>query len=92
MFKKTTREVETELELPSALPDIVSGHHNHVHLANDAYMAIVGQPACPWLPTERRHVKRGINGIVVLDGRAFGPASRLVNDGSSAFLCTSRIL
>ena len=60
MFKKTTSEVETEeLDLPSVLQTIVSRHHNYVHLANDVYMAIVGQLVCPWHPTERRHVKRG---------------------------------
>jgi len=45
--KKTTREVETKLELSSVILAIVLSHHNHVHLTNDTCKAIVGQPMCP---------------------------------------------
>ncbi|CAD6204178.1 unnamed protein product [Miscanthus lutarioriparius] len=90
---KTAREVETELELPGALPSVVSGHHNNrVHLVNDAYKAMVGQPVCPWLDSlPGAGASRRINGIVALDVRTFGPAPCLPNAGSDAFPCTARI-
>lgn len=92
---KTAREVEAELELPGALPAVVSGHRNRVHLVNDAYKAMVGQPVCPWLDAlPGAGASRRINGIVALDVRTFGPAPRLPkNAGSSsdAFPCTARI-
>jgi hypothetical protein len=90
---KTAGEVETELELPGALPAVVSGHHNNrVHLVNDAYKAMVGQPVCPWLDSlPGAGASRRINGVVVLDVRTFGPAPRLPNAGSDAFPCTARI-
>ncbi|KXG39070.1 uncharacterized protein LOC8066238 [Sorghum bicolor] len=104
---KTAREVETELELPGALPAVVSGHHhNRVHLVNDAYKAMVGQPVCPWLDylpggagAGVSTTSRRINGIVVLDVRKFGPAAAPprrppdVVGGSvdAAFPCTARI-
>nr|TKW13396.1 hypothetical protein SEVIR_5G098300v2 [Setaria viridis] len=48
--KKTPREVEVELELPDALPAIVSScNKTRVHLTNDAYKKMVGQPLCSWL-------------------------------------------
>lgn len=92
--KKTAREVELELELPGALPAIVSGHHNRVYLANEAYKVMVGQPVCPWLDSvPGAGASRRINGVVVLDVRTFGPATCLTDAGSGgdAFPCTARI-
>ncbi|KAJ1296590.1 hypothetical protein BS78_01G313300 [Paspalum vaginatum] len=97
--KKTAREVEAELELPGALPAVVSGQHNRVHLANEGYKAMVGQPVCPWLDSvPGAGASRRINGIVVLHVRKFGPpaaSSRLPPPdtacGAGAFPCAARI-
>ncbi|XP_062213711.1 uncharacterized protein LOC133914672 [Phragmites australis] len=91
LSKKTVREVEAELELADALPAVVSGRYNRVHLANDAYKAMVGQPVCPWLDSlPGAGASRRINGEVVLNVQTFSPASRLPNAGG-AFPCTARI-
>ncbi|OEL28328.1 hypothetical protein BAE44_0010652, partial [Dichanthelium oligosanthes] len=93
MSKKTTREVEAELELPDTLPAIVSGHKNIcVHLTNDAFKAMVGQPLCPWLDSLLgTGVSRRINGEVVLDVWMLSTSSRLPSTGG-AFPCTMWIL
>uniref|UniRef100_K3XPS0 Uncharacterized protein n=1 Tax=Setaria italica TaxID=4555 RepID=K3XPS0_SETIT len=77
--KKTPREVEVELELPDALPAIVSScNKTRVHLTNDAYKKMVGQPLCSWLdflPGARP--SRRINGEVVLYVQTFSTMSCL---------------
>lgn len=77
--KKTPREVEVELELPDVLPAIVSScNKTRVHLTNDAYKKMVGQPLCSWLdflPGARP--SRRINGGVVLYGQTFSTMSCL---------------
>jgi len=80
---KTPREVEVELELPDALPAIVSGCNNHrVYLANDAYKAMVGQPICPWLDSlPGAGASRRINGEVVLSVGEFSTALHLSSIG-----------
>lgn len=77
--KKTTREVEAELELPNALPAIVSGCNNtRVHLINDAYKKMVGQPLCPWLNSLLGiRASRRISGEVVLHVQTFNIVSCL---------------
>ncbi|PAN48960.1 hypothetical protein PAHAL_9G415600 [Panicum hallii] len=92
MSKKTPREVEVELELPDALPAIVSGcNNNRVYLANDAYKAMVGQPVCPWLDSlPGAGASRRINGEVVLSVGAFSTTSHLPSI-RCAFPCTARI-
>ena len=96
--KKTAREVEAEMELPGALPAVVSGQHNRVHLANDAYKEMVGQPECPWLDSvPGAGASRRINGVVVLHVRRFSsPAAASSSrsppvDTAGAFPCTARI-
>ncbi|KAF8698412.1 hypothetical protein HU200_035151 [Digitaria exilis] len=90
--KKTVMEVVAEMELPHALPTIVSGYHNNrVHITNDAYKAMVGQLICPWLDfVPGVGASRRINGDVVLSVRSFNTGPRLANP-RSAFPCTARI-
>ena len=92
MSNKTPREVEVELELPDALPAIVSGcNNNHVYLANDAYKAMVGQPICPWLDSlPGAGPSRWINGEVVLSVGEFSNILHLPST-ECAFPCTARI-
>ncbi|XP_004986768.1 uncharacterized protein LOC101783930 [Setaria italica] len=90
--KKTPREVEAELALPNALPAIVSGcNSNRVHLTNDAYKEMVGQPLCPWLNSLLgAGAPRRINGEVVLYVQTFSTVSCLQSTWC-AFPCTARI-
>ncbi|XP_004986877.1 uncharacterized protein LOC101752712 [Setaria italica] len=90
--KKTTREVEAELELPNALPAIVSGcNNNRVHLTNDAYKKMVGQPLCPWLNSLLgAGASRRMNGEVVLYVQMFSIVSCLPSN-RCAFPCTAKI-
>ncbi|CAN6289035.1 unnamed protein product [Urochloa humidicola] len=92
MSKKTPREVVAELELPDALPAIVSGkNNNRVHLANNAYKKMVGQPLCPWLGSlPGAGTSRRINGEVFLYVQSFGPLSCLPST-RCAFPCTAKI-
>ena len=92
MSNKTPREVEVELELPDALPAIVSGcNNNHVYLANDAYKAMVGQPICPWLDSlPGAGPSRWIDGEVVLSVGEFSNILHLPST-ECAFPCTARI-
>ncbi|CAL4940186.1 unnamed protein product [Urochloa decumbens] len=92
MSKKTPREVVAELELPNALPAIVSGcNNNRVHLTNDAYKKMVGQPLCPWLGSlSGATASRRINGEVVLYVQTFSIISCLPST-RCAFPCTAKI-
>ncbi|CAN6284227.1 unnamed protein product [Urochloa humidicola] len=92
LSKKAPREVEAELELPDALPAIVSGHNNNcVHVTNDAYKEMVGQPLCPWLDSlPGATASRRINGEVILYVQTFSVASCL-SSTRCAFPCTAKI-
>ena len=57
---KTAREVETELELPGALPAVVSGHHNNRVPGErrvQGYGGAAGVPMQAGLPAGRRRVE-----------------------------------
>ncbi|OEL15156.1 hypothetical protein BAE44_0023825, partial [Dichanthelium oligosanthes] len=92
MSKKTAREVEAEMGLLDTLLTIVSGRNNiSVHLMNDAYKVMVGQPVCPWLDSlPGTGSLRRINGEVMLDVWRFSTTSHLPSIGG-AFPCTARI-